>query len=262
MPNTRTPVARPRPVSELTVSPGTADTDCLLTVEGVLDTTTYLKLRDSIVKAALDEPRAVLVDVNALDVPASSAWSVFTSARWHVSTWPDIPVVLISARAEQPRRTIARTGVTRYVPVYPSVEAALATLTDDAPAARRRIRAELPAALASLRTARTVVADCLQRLVSGRTHAGGDGDRQRLRRKRVATHHLRASGGDRIRRHIGEHLGRGRQRGPGRAPRGSRPRRRSCLVWLSSPSVCRAGAACPRPSGKTVWAVIGPENRL
>jgi hypothetical protein len=27
-------------------------------------------------------------------------------------------------------------------------------------------------------------------------------------------------------------------------------------------SVCRAWGSIPTPSGKTVWAVIGPENRL
>jgi hypothetical protein len=27
-------------------------------------------------------------------------------------------------------------------------------------------------------------------------------------------------------------------------------------------SVCRAWGNAPRPSGKTVWALIGPENRL
>jgi hypothetical protein len=27
-------------------------------------------------------------------------------------------------------------------------------------------------------------------------------------------------------------------------------------------SVCRAWGSMPTPSGKTVWAVVGPENRL
>ncbi|HWF68273.1 MAG TPA: STAS domain-containing protein, partial [Mycobacterium sp.] len=149
-----------RPVSDLAVSSETAGTACLLIAEGVLDTTTYLKLRDAIIKAALDEPRAVLVDVNDLGVTVSSAWSVFTSARWHVSTWPDVTVILVCGDAGR-RRTIASTGVTRYVPVYPTVEAALGALTDDRRRARRRARAELPASLASLREARGLVAECL-----------------------------------------------------------------------------------------------------
>ncbi len=254
-------MARPRPVSELTVSPGTADTDCLLTVEGVLDTTTYLKLRDSIVKAALDEPRAVLVDVNALDVPSSSAWSVFTSARWHVSTWPDIPVVLISARAEH-QSTIARTGVLRYVPAYTSVEAALATLTDDAPAARRRIRAELPAALASLRTARTVVADCLHawsrdELTPVATVIVNVFVENVLQHTTCAPVVVIESDGTLVSISV---------RDDSAAPavrhedpyRGGDPVSGLAIVA----SVCRAWGSMHTPSGKAVWAVIGPENRL
>src|SRR5438309_7674853 len=154
MPKTRSHVPRPNPVSELTVSPSAADTDCLLTVEGVLDSTTYLKLRDSIIKAALDEPRAVLVDVNALDVPSSSAWSVFTSARWHVSTWPDIPVVLVSAQAQR-RRAISHVGVARYVPVHPSLASALDAVVARPLQLRRRACCRLPADAVSTGLARS-----------------------------------------------------------------------------------------------------------
>jgi hypothetical protein len=65
----------------------------MLTVDGVLDRRRYLQLRNRIIEAALGEPRAVLVDVNALRVPASSLWKVFTSARWHVSIWPDVLII-------------------------------------------------------------------------------------------------------------------------------------------------------------------------
>ena len=109
--------------SPLAVSTDTAATACLLTVEGVLDSSTYLRLRDIIVKAALDEPTAVLVDVNALDVPADSAWAVFTSARYHVNRWPDVPVMLICASAR--RRHVARGSMTRAVPVHATVDIAL-----------------------------------------------------------------------------------------------------------------------------------------
>lgn len=132
----------------------------LLTVDGVLDSSTYLKLRDCIIKAALDEPRVVVVDVTALEVPAPSAWSVFTSARWHISTWPDVPISLVCAHAGG-RADIARNGVTRYVPVYPSIDAALDAVDDDDQRGRRRHRAELPATLGSLRRARELVAESL-----------------------------------------------------------------------------------------------------
>src|ERR1700734_2768047 len=103
-PRPRPNIAHPadRRASNLALSAdtaGTAGTACLLTVEGVLDSSTYLQLRDAIVAAALDEPQAVLVDVNGLDVPASSAWAVFTSARWLLNTWPGIPSHLVCGNA-------------------------------------------------------------------------------------------------------------------------------------------------------------------
>jgi len=101
-----------------------ADGIRVITARGVLDTATYLPLRDTIIEAALDGACAVIVDVTELVVPTPSAWAVFTSARWHVSTWPDIPIVLISGRAEH-QRTIARTGVTRYVPAHARKDAAI-----------------------------------------------------------------------------------------------------------------------------------------
>ena len=89
----------------------------LLTARGVLDTTTYRSMRDHIIKAALDEPAVVIVDVSSLLVPAESAWVVFTSARWHVGRWPEVPIMLVCEHLAG-RSAITRNGVSRYVPVY------------------------------------------------------------------------------------------------------------------------------------------------
>ena len=60
------------------------------------------------------------------------------------------------------RSAITRNGVTRYVPVYPSIRAAIdAASCVDSPPLRRRARAELPAQLTSLRRARELVTDWL-----------------------------------------------------------------------------------------------------
>jgi anti-anti-sigma factor len=250
-----------RPASQLEVSADTAGAICVLAVEGILDSSTYLKLRDAIIKAALDEPPAVLVDVDALDVPASSAWSVFTSARWHVSTWPDVPIILVCAHTGR-RRTIVRTGVTRYVPVYASIEAALGALTDDNRRGRLRARAELPASLASLRAAREMVAErlgawsqddlipvatvivnvfvenVLQHTVSAPVvilesdRATVSVSVQDGSSTPAVRHEDPYRGGDRV----------------------------SGLAIVAS--VSRAWGCTPTPSGKTVWAVVGPENQL
>jgi hypothetical protein len=248
------------PVGSLTVSADSAGTVCLLTAVGVLNGGTYRTLRDLIIKSALDEPAAVVVDVDRLTVPAASAWTVFTSARWHVSTWPDIPVGLVSADPER-RVTIARNGVTRYVPVFATAAEATETLAVGA-RIRKRVHTELPAALASLRWARefvsewvtewgypelipaaSIVANVLVENVLQHTESAPvlrmethqDGvtiSVQDNSSTPAARHEDSYRGGEKI----------------------------SGLAIIAA--VCRAWGSMPTPSGKTVWAVVGPENRL
>ena len=145
----------------LTVSAEVLDATAVLTPHGVLDSTTYLPLRDKIIEAALDEPQAVIVDVNDLAVPAESAWAVFTSARWLIDRWPNVPILLVCGHVVD-RSTIARNGVTRCVPVYPTIPNAIDALPGAyPPRLRRRARAELPGRLTSLTRARELVAEWL-----------------------------------------------------------------------------------------------------
>lgn len=129
--------------SRVLVRSVTRDDVAILIVDGVLDSSTYRQLRDHIVKAALDEPRAVVVDVSALRVPAPSALAVFTSARWQVSCWPDVPVLLVCGHPAG-RDALQRNGITRYVPAYECLDSAIAALEGIGPRIRIRRRAELP----------------------------------------------------------------------------------------------------------------------
>jgi hypothetical protein len=72
----------------------------VLTVDGVLDATTYLPMREAIVKAALDEPRIVIIDISWLTVREDPAWAVFTSARWQIAEWPGVPIGLVSSTSK------------------------------------------------------------------------------------------------------------------------------------------------------------------
>jgi hypothetical protein len=155
---------RPVPNSEapnLVVASDTVGRTTVLTVEGVLDATTYLLLRDCIIKAALEDPWAVIVDMGELFVPRESALAVFTSASWHVERWPDVPILLVCGH-HVGRESLARNGVTRYVPVYPSVESACGAsdLVRKRPV-RRRVRIELPSDVTSLGRSRRFVTDAL-----------------------------------------------------------------------------------------------------
>jgi anti-anti-sigma factor len=138
------------------------DDVAFVTVDGVLDSMTYRGLRDVIIKAALDEPRAVIVDVDKLSVPSESAWSVFTSARWHVSIWPDVPILLVCS-LRRSLRAITANGVSRYVPVYPTRESALYAATDRSLPVRRRARTQLSDTRVSVGLARAMITDWLTR---------------------------------------------------------------------------------------------------
>lgn len=132
----------------------------LLTMAGVLDARTYRQIRDHIVKAALNEPRSVIVDVEPLAVPADSAWSVFTSARWLVDEWPAVPLTLVSGDLAR-RRLLARCGVTRHVPVYAGVQSATSAPLRER--LRLRARLALPASSGSSQLARAFVSLWLSR---------------------------------------------------------------------------------------------------
>jgi hypothetical protein len=249
-----------RAPSPLGVSTGRLHPIPVLTVEGVLDSTTYLTLRDHIIKAALDEPPAVIVDVTALEVPAASAWSVFTSARWHVSTWPDIPIVLVCAH-DAGRTAITRSGVARYVLVYPTVEAARNGIHVGS-RGRRRAHVQLPASLASLSESRRLVRELLttwsqSALIPAATVIANAFVENVLKHTQCAPGLRLETDGKTVTVAVddGSFAAAYRRERPGGGADAV-----SGLAIVAALS--RAWGSSPTSSGKTVWAVIGPENRL
>src|SRR6478672_8331396 len=83
--------------SDLRITASPVEDSRVLAIDGQLDATTYVPLREAIVKAALDEPHALIIDVNGLTVRDDPAWAVFTNARWQVAEWPDIPFGMVCA---------------------------------------------------------------------------------------------------------------------------------------------------------------------
>lgn len=250
-----------RHASELAVWTDTAGAACLLTVDGILDSTNYLELRDAIIKAALDEPPAVIVDVSALQVPTPSAWSVFTSARWHVSTWPDVPIVLVCGHAAG-RQAIRSNGVARYVPVYPTAEAALATVGDTCRRGRRLVREELPASLASLRRARELAAESLaawsqSKLIPVAVVVINVFVENVLQHTESSPTIRLEYNGESVTVAVRDCSSAPAQRREDPIRGGDRVSGLSIVA-----AVCRTWGSTPTASGKTVWAVIGPENQL
>jgi hypothetical protein len=114
--------------SLLAVETTTAAGASVLIVSGVLDGTTYVILRDAIKKAALDRPRAVIVDIAGLIVIGGSAWAVFPPAGWYLTDEQNVPMGLICNTIDG-HRALCRNAVDRCVPAYRTLDAAIAELT-------------------------------------------------------------------------------------------------------------------------------------
>ncbi len=233
----------------------------ILTVEGVLDSSTYRAVRDAVIKAAIDAPRAVMVDINELHAPCSSAWTVLTSARWHVSVWPDVPILLVCATPEV-RRAISEVGITRYLPVYPTPRLALEGLKSQIPCVRRRARTSLARNISSLQIARSVVAEWLTRW-DIREVIPVSATLATVLVENVLDH---TEGApvliiERFKDGVVVAVEDNSFHLPGRhedADRGADIVSGLAIVA----TLCQAWGASPTPSGKTVWAVIGREDQL
>ncbi len=244
-------------IATATASVGTLLT---LTMTGTLDGRTYREVRDSVIRAALEEPRAVLVDVTALSVPSESAWAAFTSARWHVSIWPAVPIVLVCAH-QAGREAITRCGAARHLPVHMDVRAA-AQSVDDGLGFRRRANCELTADRTSLPRSRELVGHWLTQwdrqamIVTASTVATILVENAIVHT--VSRPTLRLETMDRrltVAVHDGSpQLPARRENADGSADAVSG------LAIVAA--LCRAWGANPMPGGKAVWAVLVPENRL
>jgi anti-anti-sigma factor len=232
----------------------------ILTADGLLDAASSPALRDIIMKATLDEPAAVIVDVTALQVPQESAWSTFLSARWQVDTRPEVAIVLVSGNRTA-REAITRNGVARFMPVYPTEKGAIKAADKLARRKVHRAHAHLAPNLTSLRESRQLVRGWLTEWSKPKLipvalvvvnvfvenvleHTGSEP------MVKIECHGSTAtivvsdgSGAPAV-----------------RLPSPSKGIDVSGLAIVSALS--RAWGSTPTSSGKTVWAVIGPENQL
>lgn len=247
--------------SILTVTPFSVGDASVLTVSGTLDTYTYVQLRDEIIKVALAEPCAVIIDVSRLFVPSPSALAVFTSARWHVSTWPEIAIVLM-ANDPAMRKTIRANGIARYVPVFATVEAAAeATSGDEPPPYRHRIRAHLPATEDSIPQCRDMIDDFFTAWSQTELIAVGKVIATALV-ENVLQHtssqpYLRLESDGRYVTVAVEDDSPSPAAFRETQTAGDIPTGLRIVAALS-----RAWGNAPTPTGKTIWAIVGPENRL
>lgn len=246
--------------SPLAVAMRTDDAIAVLTVDGVLDGANSTALRERILKGASNEASAVIVNVSALKVRAESTWSAFMGAYWQIGSEPHIPIVLVCTNRAT-RETIIRSGVTHFMPVYPTEKAAMKALAQNRHRPVRRADAELPADLTSLRESRRLVREWLTTWSQSKLIP-------------VALVVVNVFVENVLEHTASVPVVRIEAQGTAAtiavSDASSTP-----AVRLSSPAkgidvsglaivdaLSRAWGSTPTSSGKTVWAVIGPENQL
>ena len=127
----------------------------IVRLSGVLDVRTYPVLRDALLKCAADQPRAVIVDLDELEIVGDHLTSVFVTVWLRISEWSTVRLVVVPGPAHG---SLSRYGpMRRFLSVRPTVLAALAELGEPPP--RRRTELWLPPSPLSVRAATRFVAD-------------------------------------------------------------------------------------------------------
>ncbi|GAB1516039.1 ATP-binding protein [Actinophytocola sp. KF-1] len=118
----------------------------VLTPTGTLDAGSGDALRDRVLASAADEPRAVLVDVTELELPART--TLFGEVADQLAHWPGVPLLVVDPRGRLP-------GAHR------TVRAAIASVGEPPP--RRVAHRVLPGNTSGGRAGRAFVRDCCRR---------------------------------------------------------------------------------------------------
>jgi hypothetical protein len=140
----------------------------VVVAEGLLDSGSYGRLRDAVVKAAADIPRAVIVDIDRLGVRNPVGLALFPAVLSDLTLWPGVPLLLVAGN-DANHHILTEYRMARYVPVHRSLDAAVAAIDDPPP--RRVARFELPNGAACHHLAREFVAEWCERwdVTGGRT---------------------------------------------------------------------------------------------
>ncbi|WP_329048948.1 ATP-binding protein [Amycolatopsis sp. NBC_01488] len=110
-----------------------------VSVVGVLDWTTYGRLRDSLLELAAESENGVLLDVERLALHDRELVKVFSLVALRVGDWPAVPFALVTGRPEQ-RAVLAG----QRAPVYADAAAAEAAWERPARKRARRVLVRSP----------------------------------------------------------------------------------------------------------------------
>ncbi|WP_309115849.1 STAS domain-containing protein [Saccharothrix sp.] len=114
----------------------------VLTPAGRLDLSTYGEFRDGILRQIAEQPSAVVIVLGqGFELGSDPLTRVFATVWLRTRRWSGTPLILVAATGPH-RLMIVRTGLSRFLPCFDRLEAALATTAT--PPGHRREEAQLP----------------------------------------------------------------------------------------------------------------------
>ena len=128
-------------------------------ISGVLRAASAVTIRNAVVKCLAGQPNAVILDLGSLRVDDPAAVAVFASVARNAARWPGAPVLLCAPDPET-RRVIRSAAVCRHIPVFPTMEEAMAGVDRTAPV---ELSATLLPAVGAARKARELVTEACAR---------------------------------------------------------------------------------------------------
>ncbi|MEV6283259.1 hypothetical protein [Kribbella sp. NPDC051770] len=108
---------------------------------GVLEVATAPQLRTYLLKTVADQPDGVIVLLQDLVLAHTYTLSVFASVARHTAGWSGVPLVLVIGEQRSSEVRMQARAVARFVPVFPDLNAALASVGN--PPARQLSRLRL-----------------------------------------------------------------------------------------------------------------------
>lgn len=246
-------------MSPVAVAMRTEESVAVLTVDGELDAANSGAVRERILKA-ISDAAAVIVDVSGLKVHTESAWSSLMGAYWQIGDAPNVPIVLVCSDGAA-REALSTSGVAHFMPVYSSEKAAMKALGQNSRRPVRRADLQLPADLTSLRESRRMVREWLttwsqSKLIPVALVVVNVFVENVLEHTASIPVVRIEAQGNTATIAVSDTSNAPAVRLPS-PPKGIDVSGLAIVDALS-----RAWGSTPTSSGKTVWAVIGPENQL
>jgi anti-anti-sigma factor len=85
---------------------------------GMLDVATVPQLRTFLFKALADQPEAVIVQLQDLDLARAYTLSVFTTVARQNADWSGVPLMLVTAHRDSRAIQLQSQLIARFIPVF------------------------------------------------------------------------------------------------------------------------------------------------